>query len=59
MPAKTAYLIRNSRGHMRTIIGFSTRGAVNEFIAAFPTVPGEILAVKERLSGSWEEFKVS
>lgn len=59
MPAKAMFLIRNSRGHVRTVIAFSHRGAVQEFLAQYPTMIGETISVKQRGSGSWQEFRVS
>lgn len=61
MPAKSAYLIRNARGHMRTVQAQSHRGAIREFLAQYPTTPGETLEVKRRGAGTddWLAFRVS
>lgn len=61
MPAKSMYMIQNARGHMRTVIAFSHRGAIEVFLEEFPTARGEVLKVKARGAGpdTWQEFRVS
>jgi hypothetical protein len=61
MPAKSAYLIRNARGHMRTVQAQSHRGAMKIYLEQYPTTPGETLEVKQRGAGSddWTAFRVS
>jgi hypothetical protein len=61
MPTKAMYLIRNARGHMRTVIAQSHRGAIREYLSAYPTAPGEDLEVKQRGAGAddWQAFRVS
>jgi hypothetical protein len=59
MPTKDAYLIRDGRGHMRTVVAFSSRGAVRNYLEQYPAQAGEELEVKRRLSGDWETFRVS
>lgn len=61
MPPKAMYLIRNSRGHMRTIVAQSHRGAIKQYLVAYPTAPGENLDVKQRGAGAddWQSYRVS
>lgn len=59
MPTKDAYLIRDGRGRMRTLQGFSSRGVIREYLEQYPTQAGEVLEVKRRLAGEWEAYKVS
>lgn len=53
------YLVRDGNGRMRTMIGYSTRGVIREYLWKYPTRPGETLEVKERGRGGWEAFRVS
>lgn len=55
---KEMYLVRGADGTMRTIIAFSSRGAVKIYIAKYSTRKGDILEVKPRGRGQWEAFKV-
>jgi hypothetical protein len=59
MPEKMMFLVRDGRGRMRTLIGFSTKGVVRDYLEQYPTESGEVLEVKPRGGGSWEAFKVS
>jgi hypothetical protein len=61
MPLKQMFQIQNSRGHIRTVIGFSHKGALKEYLDTYPTQAGETLGVKARGedSGSWQYFKLS
>lgn len=61
MPEKASYLVRNARGYMRTIVGFSHKGVVREYIELYPTEPGETIEVKRRGAGSddWQAFRLS
>ena len=58
MPAKSAYLIRNARGRMATVVAQSHRGAMKLYLTKYPTTPGDVLEVKPRGEGAWEAFKV-
>jgi hypothetical protein len=61
VPAKEVYQVRDGRGRIRTVIGFSHRGVVKIYLSEYPTLPGETIEVKRRGFGpdDWQAFKVS
>lgn len=58
MPRKIMFLVRDGEGHMRTVVAFSSRGAVKSYLRKFPTAIDEELGVKERGVDGWENFTV-
>lgn len=58
MPARLAYLLRDSGGHCHTVIAHSLRGAVKVWSAQNPRYVG-VVEVKERGGGAWQAFKIS
>ena len=60
MATRDTYLIRDGKGRMRSVIAFSHRGAVREYLATYPSLSGESIEVKRRGpgSGDWQAFRV-
>ena len=52
------YLVRGGDGKMRTIMAFSTKGAVKIYLENYPARKGDILSVKLRGQGDWEEYDI-
>jgi hypothetical protein len=52
------YLVRGADGTMRTIVAFSSRGAINIYLTKYSADKGDILSVKPRGRGDWEDFRV-
>jgi hypothetical protein len=60
---RSMYQVRDSSGRIRTVIAFSHRGAVNEYLETYDPSVGEILDVKRRGADpegeeGWQSFKV-
>lgn len=59
MPARETYLVqRVDDGTFRSVIGYSHRTAMKQFIADYRPPAGERFRVKPRGHGEWMEFKV-
>jgi hypothetical protein len=52
------YFVRGADGRIRTIMSGSLIGAVREYIRKYKPQPGDIVSVKERGRGDWEEYDI-
>ncbi len=56
---KETYLVRGGDGTMHTVIAFSYRGALKIYLTKYKTSAGDIVSVKPRGYGDWEDYKIS
>lgn len=59
MPSKESFLVRGPTGTMATVVAQSTRGALKIYLQMYRTAHGDLVSVKPRGRGDWEEYKVS
>ena len=56
MPAQKQYLVGLADGTLRTVVGYSLRGAAKQFCIHYNIPSGSEFKIKERGEGGWVYF---